>query len=1117
MLEDASSISSEEFPHISPRQRRIINYLDRLVGPGAQVFYIDACRLMEQKRPFRSTTHLVSHLLREIESALRDTLEPLCEANSYTKKSGEERHKEEILAILKALDIPSESPVAKAWIGLTGKENAKALDKWAHRNSLEPPRTCDSEFQDFWSNMEIILDTVLGCFESNYLVINKQLDELREKNQPGENDAKFLRNHIPNNFVAINYFFKQLTNPNWLLPLSSEGFFLLPPEPIENKEEGTISYPQWPQSQYLCAMAAQEPELVSRIILEIETKNSTVQAELMDAITRFRPEISARHTEQICLWLKNPTFFMGKKVGQIVSHLAKGKEIDSAGSISREFLYLLPQERLNTKDTDDESQLLYKRPQSRVDSWEYVEFLNSNFLDFLHADPQCALMIVIQALEEAINLSGAISTETYRDYSEYWRPAIENHEQNHGHDDVRNSLINVVRISSECCIDQDPHCFENILNKLKEKQWVLFRRIAIHILRIYGNNHINLVEKYIFNKKLFLDSEVFHEYIRLVQDYFSKLNKEKQQEFLEWVKEESIIVDGDNNVKSKELWLFRWLTILKGQLDNQSENLRLLLHNKYGELEHPDLLAYSSGIMVGPTSPLSTDKLKNMTVDEITQYIRNWEQPHGFTMESPEGVSRALSAVIAEDPMSFSFEAEKFMNCDPTYVHGVFEGFIKALDNKNLFEWQPVLNLMSFVVRQNKDIPGRNTDNSWDLDPDWGWTRTEIARLLERGFKFESNPVPYACRDQVFEILLHLTEDPNPSPEEDSNSSMDPATNSLNTTRGTAFHALISYAIWKKESLQKLDLYFGEKVDFSDMPEVLAVLEKHLDLLVDSSTTIRAVYGMQFSNLAFLDHDWAISNKGRIFQKNEELKEYWSAAWGSFIGFNMPKNWLIQDLLSEYQFAVSMAGSPSNQPLWGDNPDERLVEHIVHYYAWGKIELNSVILEMFWRKSTQQLREHAINFIGRTVQGVSSEIVNRFKELWENRFNAISKFDNQEPYYAELNAFGWWLISEQFDNSWCISQLGKVLKKTGEVENDQEVLERLVTLACEYPLEIIEITEMMVNGDAMRRGIYLWTNNIKKIINCVLPISNEQVQKATKELINRLAARGYSNFESLIQ
>src|SRR5581483_4263814 len=60
-----------------PRQARIYERLARLVGSGPAAFFRDGCRIMQNPSAFESTTHVVSHLLREIESALRDVVEPI--------------------------------------------------------------------------------------------------------------------------------------------------------------------------------------------------------------------------------------------------------------------------------------------------------------------------------------------------------------------------------------------------------------------------------------------------------------------------------------------------------------------------------------------------------------------------------------------------------------------------------------------------------------------------------------------------------------------------------------------------------------------------------------------------------------------------------------------------------------------------------------------------------------------------------------------------------------------------------------------------------------------------------------------------------------------------------
>ena len=72
----------ELFGFADPRQERIHKRL-AIVGSGAAEFFYDACRLMASQQQFESTTHLLSHLIREIESSVRAVLEPQDRVGSH--------------------------------------------------------------------------------------------------------------------------------------------------------------------------------------------------------------------------------------------------------------------------------------------------------------------------------------------------------------------------------------------------------------------------------------------------------------------------------------------------------------------------------------------------------------------------------------------------------------------------------------------------------------------------------------------------------------------------------------------------------------------------------------------------------------------------------------------------------------------------------------------------------------------------------------------------------------------------------------------------------------------------------------------------------------------------
>src|SRR2546423_946266 len=177
--------NSPSFRFHDRRQKRIYERLV-LVGEGPAAFYLDACRIITTDPPFETTTHLVGHCLREIESALRDVLKPavgntILSNGSKKNMSGEERYKDDITTILQGLDIPETNAIAQLWLRLPGQKSPYALHRYAHRDNLTRPRPFDQDFRTFWQEMETVFDSILERFEARYLSSHRLIDALLAK------------------------------------------------------------------------------------------------------------------------------------------------------------------------------------------------------------------------------------------------------------------------------------------------------------------------------------------------------------------------------------------------------------------------------------------------------------------------------------------------------------------------------------------------------------------------------------------------------------------------------------------------------------------------------------------------------------------------------------------------------------------------------------------------------------------------------------------------------------------------------------------------------------------------------------------------------------------------
>lgn len=1116
--------SAFRFP--DPRQQRIYEELQELVGPGPAAFFRDACRLMANPDQFRTTAHLVGHLLREIESALRAVFRPIVEATD------KKRQKEEIHAILCSLGIPSHDPAARAWLEL-----ADNLQSFAHRRGLDAPRPPE-EISELWNQIHVLLDVLLQSMRERFLVWIKALDELLTKTQPTKEDLKTLAQEIPNNQVTRRHFFDNLKSPEWLEPLRARGFFRNPPPPERNEEEGTIRFPPWPEARYLARMAQHKPELVAKIIQEMDdTDNAAVISDLVDALLAMPPEISARLVDKAERWAECLYLLVPDMLAQLLAHWAKGGRSKEALRVARVLLDILPDEGRG-KPGPDETYRLPPEPRARFDTWEYEQILKKHYPALVREAGLPAVELLCELLDKAIGLSRSRDEDQGpEDYSYVRRPAIEDSSQNLG-DTVEGALVSSIRDATELLVRSGRAIVEEVMNALEQRRWKVFRRVALHVLRVFPDHADALAAERLTDRALFDDVGLQHEYVLLLRDRFPRLLQTAQSTILRWI-ENGPDVDRwkkwresqtggepteEEITRYREIWQRdRLAWIGPENLPEAWRERYQALVQRYGEPEHPEFPVYSEGGWVGPSSPKTADELKTMSVTEIVDFLKAWKPPKNvFREPSPEGLGRTLSSVVAGNPERVAAEAKQFKGLDPTYVRALLSGLRDALKQSRFFDWEPVLELCEWVVSQHREIPGRNVRNM-EADPDWGWTRKAIADLLSTGFEDRPSGIPFHLRKRVWAVLRPLTEDPDPTTEHEQRyggSNMDPATLSINTVRGQAIHAVVRYALWARRHLEK-EPGSKERLQrgFEEMPEVREVLEAHLDPAREPSLAIRAVYGQWFPWLVLLDPGWARTHAARIFPQDRESEAFFEAAWNTYIAFCRPYDNVFEILQPQYDYAVDRSGIRRDDTRWLENPDENLAEHLMVFYGRGKLSLDDSLFARFWQKAPDAVRAHALTFVGRSLKqtqgNIPAEVLERLKQLWEWRFTAAKEAPQPSDFEKEIAAFGWWFVSEKFDVAWSLAQLYAALQLVRKTEPAHMVLEHLSKTANTEPLLSVNCLRLIGEGDREGWGLYASRNHVR--ITLQQGLQDARSKQEAEKVIHYLGSRGFLDFKDLLK
>lgn len=1098
----------------SPKQARIYDRLKH-IGPGPARFYRDACILLKADNSLESKSHLVAHLFRDIESAICAVLEMPEDRDKRKKAKPEEGHRVKIQNILRILEISKDDKISTMWFKVIDSR----LDSRAHRNALDRPRPINEEFQKIIDNMETIFDEILIRFECKYLEWFKVLDTLLLQKKPSETDLETLRNNVPNNPVSMGYFFEKLNHPGWLIPLHERGFFNNPPEPEINADNNGIHFPSWPQSNYLVKMAKENPEYVLKIIIEMpETTNVRIHDRLIDAFLAMPPEIAACGVLKVKTWLNSlHQQLFTNNYCKLILHLACGMQEEATLDLAKSLLE--PKLEATT------STII-----GHCDPWEYNDHLNEIIPYLMKISSTETLTLLCNILHESVQLSVDAQKTDHGFYP--WRRTIELDEKC-GPRDITEPLISKVRDVAMSQMESNGKLTLEIIGKYNYK---IFKRIEMHLRRKYPNIDKGGTEKLIIDTNVFDDKDLQYEYYHLLKDQFGSFTPVTQTSYYKLIEtgpsaekqietcEMSTSTELGKEEKEKILryWQYTHLHPVSTYLDTKMTKIYSDLRGEFGELEHPDS-DFSSGVQVGPTSPITSDEINSKPIVELIAFLKVWQPTKEFMSPSPEGLGRELQKIIILNPNNYAENAEKFIGLDPTYLRAIFGGFREVASQNNSLSWAPILNLCDWVMSQPREIPGRKRDLE-SFDSDWGWTRKAIAYMFIAGFQQGTSEIPFSLRKNVWDVLSQITNDPNPTLEDETSyepSNFYPSELSINTTRGEAMHAVIQYARWTQDHTVGVVTDEAPKINgFDEMPEVRETLEYHLDIKNDPSLAIRSVYGRWFPYLFNIDSEWASRNVNTIFPIIDSLKTYFYAAWDAYVIFNIPYDGVFELLGKEYNYAIDLMASNPCDESRRLNPDKRLAEHMMIAYWQNKLNLTEQggLMTKFYQKASRPLLAHAIEFVGFSLQKTETpippEIIDKLKTLWLHRLNIVKEQHPDDV--TELIPFWRWFNSEKFDDEWAINQMIEVLRLRGRIEPEILITKRLAKLSSQMPSETITCLSFILGGEKEWWVIYSCKDDAHVILENGLHKGDEKTKEMARTIINKLAFNGYTDFRALL-
>ena len=553
------------------------------------------------------------------------------------------------------------------------------------------------------------------------------------------------------------------------------------------------------------------------------------------------------------------------------------------------------------------------------------------------------LELLSRLLTVAVNFSRHQDEPPDSDGSSFiWRPAIEDHSQNSDHG-VRCVVVTAVRDAAVRLAEVSDEDLQAVLEML-DAGTVLHRRIALHVLAVVAGGAEIAAER-IANRDIFEDYRLKHEYSGLLRSRLGESPPEVRRTFLDWVTagpdidafrryheaRMGSVPTPEDEAAHAERWKRDWLSIVADHLSGDEADEHNELVAQHGEARHPDLLSWSeSGF--GDGAPLAAEDMNAMSADAVIDYLASWEPDEGDGWgfgPTMRGLGRTFEEVVADRAADFAAVAGRLEALDPTYVRSFLGGLETAVKAGASVPWGQPIRLMESVLGHPFDHEDDTPESG--RDPGWSWARGRAASLIQEGVADRDNRIPFELREAVWSVLEPLTRDSNPRPEDEiasaGYSSIDPFTQSINTNRSKAMHAVMAYALWCRRELDARGI--DTAVGFDLIPEVRTVLEEHLDPGREPSLAVRAVYGKWLPWLILLDEVWTAANVARILPPDPELSMLRDAAWNTYIGWCPPFDQAYEALTHEYEAAVERVPSEGTVDLAGnERADAKLGEHL---------------------------------------------------------------------------------------------------------------------------------------------------------------------------------------------
>lgn len=515
-----------------------------------------------------------------------------------------------------------------------------------------------------------------------------------------------------------------------------------------------------------------------------------------------------------------------------------------------------------------------------------------------------------------------------------YRPAIEDHEQNHEWFEPENRFVEGLRDVFLSWVDRDLSAAKPFIKTCLSHEVEIIRRIGIHILDQRWEKLRDLFTP-IINPQIF-DAGYIHELYGLLRQHFEEFTDTEKAGTFEAIRQ----LPGTSNEEGQERLLKyiqrNWLSAIAGKGYHPADSWfnALINDQSLGRLsEHPDFHSYMESWTGPGPSPYQIQELIAFAEDKsIVEKLNAFHQQDSWRGPTTRALVDTLQEAVVLAPQIFLRLLQDFQNANRPFQYGVIEGFKRLWnthgETSSTVDWDKAWPELIGFFEQLIGKPAFWTEQSVvekDLTPTRDWIPPIIAQFLREGTLDDKKAYSPDLLPRTWALLTILLEKLECRDEAPGSDAM---TQAINSSRGKAIEAVISHTL---RACRLSDRVLQEHVEV--WATMRPIFEAELAKCQNANYEFSTLVGAYIVNFYYIDSEWLAAKINQIFPL-EFLNNFICALGG--LTYAEVTNPIYQLLVRN-----GVIDHALRQQLKDKRASERLVKRVALAYLWGIEELDS--------------------------------------------------------------------------------------------------------------------------------------------------------------------------------